>query len=81
MLEYNIDDPDVHEVVRFLIQHLPPRVHFLLASRAEPVLDLARLRAQSGLLELRSADLRFTAVEIDGFLNNVMKLDRRPAEG
>ena len=47
----------------FLVEHLPPQVHLVLASRADPPLPLARLRARGELLEIRAADLRFTADE------------------
>ena len=53
----------VHVSVGFLLEHLPPGLHPVLASRADPPLALARLRAGGQLAELRDAELRFTADE------------------
>ncbi|MGZ4434123.1 MAG: LuxR C-terminal-related transcriptional regulator [Trebonia sp.] len=74
-----IDAPDIHESVTFLLGHLPPQVTIAITTRADPPLPLARLRGRGELLELRAADLRFTAVEADAFLNDVMGLDLDPA--
>jgi LuxR family transcriptional regulator, maltose regulon positive regulatory protein len=59
----------------FLLEHLPPQVHLVLATRADPPLPLARLRAQGQLCEVRTADLRFGATEASAFLQAVMGLD------
>ena len=74
-----IDAPDIHESVTFLLDHLPPQVTIAITTRADPPLPLARLRGRGELLELRAADLRFTAGEADAFLNHVMGLDLDPA--
>ena len=74
-----IDAPDIHEAVTFLLDHLPPQVTIAITTRADPPLPLARLRGRGELLELRAADLRFTAGEADAFLNHVMDLDLDPA--
>ena len=58
-----IDSAPVHESVMFLLDHLPAGLHLVIASRADPPLALARLRARGQLAELRAADLRFTSEE------------------
>jgi len=58
-----IDAQQVHMSVAFLLGHLPPGLHLVLASRSDPPLPLARLRAGGQLAELRADDLRFTAAE------------------
>ena len=58
-----ITSPPVHESVGFLLQHRPAGICVVLASRSDPPLPLARLRARGQLAELRAADLRFTAAE------------------
>jgi LuxR family maltose regulon positive regulatory protein len=63
----------------YLVEHLPPQLHLILATRADPPLPLARLRAQGQLSEVRTADLRFGAAEASTFLQTVMGLDL-PAE-
>jgi LuxR family maltose regulon positive regulatory protein len=64
----------VHEAVTFLLDHLPPQMHLIVISRADPPLPVARLRGQGQLLELRQNDLRFSAAEAASFLNQVMQL-------
>jgi LuxR family maltose regulon positive regulatory protein len=59
----------------FLLEHLPSQLHLILASRTDPPLPLARLRAQGQLCEVRAADLRFGGAEVDAFLQSVMGLD------
>src|SRR6266542_6582917 len=63
-----IDAQPVHASLAFLLEHLPPGLHLVLASRADPPLPLARLRAGGQLAELRTADLRFTAEEAAALL-------------
>src|SRR5919199_355008 len=50
---------DIHAGMAYLLDHLPPRMHLVIASRADPPLPLARLRARGELVEVRAADLRF----------------------
>lgn len=64
----------IDNAVAFLIEHLPPALHLVIATREDPPLPLARLRARNQLTELRTADLRFTPGEAAGFLNEVMGL-------
>ena len=75
-----IDARDIHEGLAFLLDHLPPQLHLVIASRADPPLPLARLRARGELTELRAADLRFTPDEAAAFLNEVMGLDSAAAD-
>ncbi len=63
-----IDARQVHASLGFLLEHLPPGLHLVLASRADPPLPLARLRAGGQLAELRIGDLRFTAEEAAALL-------------
>jgi LuxR family transcriptional regulator, maltose regulon positive regulatory protein len=69
-----IDARDVHDGIAFLLEHLPPQLHLVIASRADPALPLARLRARGQLVEIRAADLRFTPEEAAAYLNDVMGL-------
>ena len=70
-----IDAQPVHEGIAFLLGHLPPQMHLVIAGRADPPVPLSRLRGRGELAELRAADLRFTADESAAFLNEVMGLD------
>ena len=69
-----IQEQSVHAAVNFLLEHRPELLHLAIATRADPPLPLARLRARSGMLELRMADLRFTPQESAEFLTNTMGL-------
>ena len=70
-----IDTQAVDDVLTFLLAHLPPQMHLAIATREDPQLPLARLRARGQLTELRANDLRFTPAEAAGFLNQVMGLN------
>jgi LuxR family maltose regulon positive regulatory protein len=70
----------IRDVMTFLLEHLPPALHLVVASREDPALPLARLRARRALTELRAADLRFTAEEAAAFLTEVMGLPLAPAD-
>lgn len=70
-----IDAKPVDDVLAFLLEHLPPQMHLVIATREDPNLPLARLRVRSQLTELRITDLRFTLSEAAGFLNQVMSLN------
>src|SRR3990172_7100443 len=69
-----IEAKPVNLALTFLLEHLPPQMHLVIATREDPDLPLARLRARGRLTELRAADLRFTASEAAEFLNPVMGL-------
>ncbi len=69
-----IDARDVHDGMAFLLDHLPPGLHVVIASRADPALPLARLRARGELVEIRAAELRFTPEEAAAYLNGMMDL-------
>jgi LuxR family maltose regulon positive regulatory protein len=62
-----VADPGVYDLLDALLLHPPPRLHLVLATRLDPPLPLGRLRARGQLLELRAADLRFTADEASRF--------------
>jgi LuxR family maltose regulon positive regulatory protein len=58
-----VTSAEVHDAVSYLLEHLLPRLHLLLATRADPPLPLARLRGRGQLLEIGADDLRFTSEE------------------
>jgi LuxR family maltose regulon positive regulatory protein len=69
-----ISSQPVHEAAAFLLEHCPRTFHLVIASRSDPPLPLARFRARAQTVELRAADLRFTAPEAAQFLNDIMGL-------
>src|SRR5918995_2456972 len=70
-----LDAPPVHEGIAFLLDHLPPRLHLVVATRADPPVPLARFRGRGDLTEVRAADLRFPPAEAAAFLNGTMRLE------
>jgi LuxR family maltose regulon positive regulatory protein len=70
-----ITEHTVHDTLTYLLDHLPSNLHLVIATRADPPLQLGRLRAHGQMLELRTRDLRFTAEEAAEFLNDTMQLE------
>ena len=70
----------VHEQMAFVIGRMPGNLRLVLATRSDPMLPLARLRASGELAEMRSDDLRFGPIEADHLLNNVLGLDLADAD-
>jgi LuxR family maltose regulon positive regulatory protein len=70
-----IEEPRIHEALRFLLEHKSVGLHLVLSSRVDPPLPLARLRVQGAMLEIRDKDLRFTREEVHRFLIQGMGLE------
>ncbi|PKN97330.1 MAG: helix-turn-helix transcriptional regulator [Chloroflexi bacterium HGW-Chloroflexi-4] len=70
-----LDSKPVDQALTFMVEHMPPQMVLIIATREDPQLPLARLRAHGQLIELRAADLRFTPTEAADFLNQVMGLN------
>lgn len=75
-----IEAAEIHEALNFLVEHLPPEMHVLVASRSYPPLHLPRLRARGMLAELRAEDLRFSGEEATRFLRDSMGLEVSAAD-
>ncbi len=69
-----IQDPAILAVLQSLLAHRPSGLHLALATREDPALPLARLRARDQLTEVRAADLRFDQAETAAFLLGGMGL-------
>ena len=72
---HSIDSDPIDQALTFLLEHLPPQMHLVVATREDPHLPLARLRARGQLTELRARDLRFSAAEATEFLTQGMGLN------
>jgi LuxR family transcriptional regulator, maltose regulon positive regulatory protein len=70
-----LDSKSVDAAFSFMLDHLPPQMHLVIATREDPQLPLPRLRARGQLTELRTSDLRFSPAEVSEFLNRVMGLN------
>src|SRR5260370_14638322 len=69
-----ITKQEVHTTLAYLIEHIPPQLHVILATRADPPLPLPLLRARQQALEVRTDQLRCTAEEVKAFFREVMGL-------
>lgn len=65
---------NINTILQFLIHNMPSNIHIIMISRELPDMNLSRLRAQTQLLEITSAELRFTAIEVARFFDDVMAI-------
>lgn len=75
-----ITTEQIHQALSFLLEHMPPSMHLVIITRYEPPLPLARLRVRGQIVEIRDADLRFTAEEAGTFFTEAMELPLAPAQ-
>ena len=73
-----IEKETIHHALTFLLDHLPPRLHLIIATRVDPALPLARLRIRGQLTELH--DLCFTTEEAFEFLHDGMGIELTMAD-
>jgi LuxR family maltose regulon positive regulatory protein len=73
-----IESQPIDKALTFTLDHLPPQMHLVIATRTDPTLRLSRLRARGQLTELRAVDLRFTTDEAAVFLKQVVRLPISP---
>jgi LuxR family maltose regulon positive regulatory protein len=71
---HQIDNLQIHQTINYLLENLPQNMHLVIATRSDPLLRLAKLRAQADLFEIRADDLRFTLEETGQYFNNKMGL-------
>ena len=71
---HHIEVQPINDALTYLAEHLPPNVHLVIASRSDPLLPLARLRARGTVTEFHAPDLCFTVEETAAFLTEVMGL-------
>jgi LuxR family maltose regulon positive regulatory protein len=75
-----IENPEIHQGVLYLLEHLPGQACLAILTRVDPPLPVHRWRARGQLTEIRASDLRFSLIETDEFLNQQMGLGLKPAE-
>ena len=75
-----IDSQDIQHGMSFVLDHLPAHVRLVIATRVDPALPLARMRARGDLIEIRASDLRFTPDEAVAYFNGVMGLGLTAAD-
>lgn len=75
-----VENRTVHEQLAFVIERMPPTFRLLIATRSDPLLPLARLRASGELLEVRAEELHFESGEAAQLLRVVLGLDLTDAQ-
>ena len=75
-----VDSHSIDGALAFFLDHLPPHVHVVITTRADPDLPLSRWRVRGELAEVRAADLRFTPAEADAYLNDMSGLELTPEQ-
>ena len=70
-----ITEPEIHNSLTYLVEHLPPQLHLILAARVDPPLPISLLRARGEVLEVRTNQLRCTPEEVRTFFKEVMGMN------
>jgi LuxR family maltose regulon positive regulatory protein len=70
-----IEQRGIHQMMVFLLEHLPPHMHLVILTRSDPPFPLARMRARGQLSEIRAKDLRFSYDDATTFLNEMVELN------
>ena len=69
-----ISSNKIINLVAYLLEHIPDNIHIVISTRSDPALPISRLRSQHQLVELRSADLSFSANDISVLFNKKLKI-------
>jgi LuxR family maltose regulon positive regulatory protein len=71
--DYHLIKSDaIHAGIAFLLDHMPPGMHLVIATRADPPLHLPHFRGRGALVELGADDLRFTTDEAAALLKEML---------
>jgi len=70
-----LNTQEIHQMMIFLIEHLPTKMHLVILTRADPHFPLARLRGRGDLTEIRVKDLRFSREDATVFLHEMTGLN------
>lgn len=72
---HQLEGDEVPATLRLLLEYLPDGVCIAIATRTEPSLAVARLRARGQLVEIDADELRFSPAETKVLLNELLALD------
>jgi LuxR family maltose regulon positive regulatory protein len=68
---HRITEPQIHDTLRYLVEHLPPQLHIILATRTDPPLPISLLQTREQVLQIRTNQLSCTVEETKAFLQEV----------
>ncbi|MBN2982393.1 LuxR C-terminal-related transcriptional regulator [Cohnella algarum] len=69
-----IEFPAIHHALSYLLEYLPPRAHFYIASRTDLAFPTARLLAKGEVNRIDTNDLQFSLDEGVVFFRDMMKI-------
>ncbi|HPH94842.1 MAG TPA: LuxR C-terminal-related transcriptional regulator [Anaerolineaceae bacterium] len=72
---HEVTTPAITEALDYWVEHMPARMHLVIATRHEPPLHLGRFRARRLMAELDMSGLRFDLAESQQFLNGLLGLN------
>ena len=75
-----ITNQEIHTYMASLLEHLPPQILLVLATRQDPPLPVARIRAKGQLVEIRAQDLQFTGDEARALVQSIAQVDLQTDE-
>jgi LuxR family transcriptional regulator, maltose regulon positive regulatory protein len=64
-----------HDQMTLLLAHLPPSAQVVIITRADPPLELARMRAAGEMAEIRARELRFDRPQAAMLIRNVADVE------
>jgi len=71
---HRLSSGEARDSVAWLVDHAPTTFQVVLATRSEPALPLAAMRAHGELIEIRADELGFTSADADALLNERLEL-------
>ncbi len=71
---------EMDKILGYVLDHLPPNLHFILTSRAAPPIALSQLRARNEILEVQSDHLKFTRDEIKNLFSKIYSISLKTSE-
>ena len=75
-----IKNEAIHAGMTFLLEHMPPKMHLIIATRVDPELPLSRFRGRGTMLEIGADDLRFTLDETGALLQGLLGVTLSPED-
>jgi LuxR family maltose regulon positive regulatory protein len=69
-----INSPQVYNAMKFLLERQPTNLHLIVITREDPHFQLAHMRVQGKIIEIRMKDLCFTTAETEHLLNKILEL-------
>ena len=70
----------IDKILLYLLEHIPPKLHFIISTRTMPSVPLSRFRMRDEMFELQTKDLRFTKKEIAHLFKKIYSISLKESE-